>query len=90
MCAPCKKRQQQAAILAMQSRSIAPPVSSGRTLLEGVEFHRKVYVGDSQVVIPSSLSKVSYKPKDYGDVMFVAQQDIEKFPHLWAESETDE
>jgi hypothetical protein len=92
MCAPCKHKQQAAARAAMRSHPAmqATIPQSNTTVLEGIAFQTVYYVGANQDDIPSTLSRVSYKKKNFGDQMYVAQQDLEAFPHLWTESLPDE
>lgn len=73
MCIPCQKKK------AFSNQLVTKSSYS----ISNVNFERMVYVGESGVVIPTTLSNVVYQNYNYGNEMWVAAQDILAFPNLW-------
>lgn len=80
MCTGCSKKR-------LNSINNAPQVHYGTVALESIVFLELYYIGDENAIISTVLPNVTYGQRQYGEKMFVAQQDFLLHPELWSENE---
>ena len=80
MCSSCSKNR--AARIAQRNNMQRTGLLRTQTL-SGITFHELYYIGPIDVEIPSVIPHVSYGIKQYGELMFVADEDYQLHIEWW-------